>query len=385
MMQSYFCHTVQFLQPYFHGRTDRGEPEWPPSPLRVFQALVAAGATRWREKRFSECAAPALFWLEQQCISSIIAPIGQPADTKYRLYVPDNVADKVGKSWSKGGNDNVANHRTEKDIKPIHLRNGDTVYYTFPLAEDHCPHLEILVEAARSITHLGWGVDMVVGNAAVISEEEVAQLTGERWRILDDDSATGYRVPVKGTLDALIEKHNAFLHRIGPDGSFIPVPPLPTSAFRVVGYRRTTDQAARPFAAFSILKPDASGLRSFDSVRQGLRVAGMLRYAAKQVAAHAGLNESQTNRLVLGHGEAKGEPHLPVGPARFAYFPLPSIEFRGEGRAQAVGRIRRVMVASFAENIGTEFAWVRRSLSGQSLIEEESKNAIAMLSLIPQR
>ena len=45
---------VRFLdpEPAFHGKRDGGEPEWPPSPLRLFQALVDAAASRWRESQF---------------------------------------------------------------------------------------------------------------------------------------------------------------------------------------------------------------------------------------------------------------------------------------------------------------------------------------------
>ena len=50
-MNSFLCITIRFLQPYAHGRGEEGEPEWPPSPLRVLQALVAAGAGRWNERR----------------------------------------------------------------------------------------------------------------------------------------------------------------------------------------------------------------------------------------------------------------------------------------------------------------------------------------------
>src|SRR5581483_7595643 len=101
-MSSYFCLTVRFLQPYCHGRGDGGEPEWPASPLRAFQALVAAAAAHWREAQFHAYAAPALRWLECLPVASIIAPAGRPAETKYRLYVPDNVADRVAHSWCAG-------------------------------------------------------------------------------------------------------------------------------------------------------------------------------------------------------------------------------------------------------------------------------------------
>src|ERR1700730_13175967 len=39
---SHFCLSVTFHDCRFHGRRDNGEPEWPPSPLRLFQSLVAA-------------------------------------------------------------------------------------------------------------------------------------------------------------------------------------------------------------------------------------------------------------------------------------------------------------------------------------------------------
>ena len=101
-MPSHFCLTVRFLQPYSHGRGASGDPEWPPSPLRVFQALVAAAAARWNERTKLETAAPALRWLECRRTPSIVAATGIPSEVPYRLYVPDNVADKVAKSWARG-------------------------------------------------------------------------------------------------------------------------------------------------------------------------------------------------------------------------------------------------------------------------------------------
>ena len=41
-MPSQFCLTFRMLDLRFHGRGDGGAPEWPPSPLRAFQALVCA-------------------------------------------------------------------------------------------------------------------------------------------------------------------------------------------------------------------------------------------------------------------------------------------------------------------------------------------------------
>ena len=44
-------------------------------------------------------------------------------------------------------------------------------------------HVDVLKSAARSITHVGWGIDMVAADADVISDEDANKLSGERWRV----------------------------------------------------------------------------------------------------------------------------------------------------------------------------------------------------------
>src|SRR5712671_6132510 len=106
-MPDYLCITVRFLQDVYHGRADGGAPDWPPSPLRVFQALVAAGAARWNERGELKTASAALEALERGAAPMIVAP-RERKGIKYRLYVPDNVADLVAKSWSRGNPGNIA-------------------------------------------------------------------------------------------------------------------------------------------------------------------------------------------------------------------------------------------------------------------------------------
>ena len=245
-MKTHLCITVHFLQPYCHGRGDSAEPEWPPSPLRVFQALVAAAAARWNERMQLDYAAPALRWLERQPHPTILAVNGTPSAAKYRLYVPDNVADKVAKSWSGGREGSIADYRTEKDVRPTHLHGSDeernAVHYLYPLPEDQTEferHHGTLQAAANSISHLGWGVDMAVGDANVVNQEVADKLPGERWQPVPI-GGTPLRVPIEGTLADLAIKHQRFLGRLSSDG-FKPVPPL--SAFRVVGYQSATDPA----------------------------------------------------------------------------------------------------------------------------------------------
>src|ERR1035437_1240076 len=124
-MPSLLCLTITFLDSRFHGRRDGGEPEWPPSPLRLYQAIVAAVAAPTGSINHLDAA---LRWFETLRPPQIMAPtirIGEP----YRLSVPNNAMDLVVKAWAKGnydgtGDANPATHRTMKTLRPTHLVGG---------------------------------------------------------------------------------------------------------------------------------------------------------------------------------------------------------------------------------------------------------------------
>src|SRR5258708_1235587 len=179
-MSSFFCITVRFLQPYTHRRAAGRDPEGPPSPLRVLKAIVAASAGRWNERMRLSYAVAALEWLERQPAPTIAAVSATPTHNPYLLYIPNNTTDLAVPAWRKGDTGKAVK-REQKDVRPTHLRGGDAVHYLFSLADGACPHFDLLAAATRSITHLGWGVDMVAGNASLITDAEAAQLPGERW------------------------------------------------------------------------------------------------------------------------------------------------------------------------------------------------------------
>ncbi|MDZ4805682.1 MAG: type I-U CRISPR-associated protein Csb2 [Candidatus Eisenbacteria bacterium] len=379
--------SMRFLDPLFHGRRDGGEPEWPPSPLRVFQALVAAAAGQQRLESLKS----ALEWLEQQRVPTMVAPVGVRASTGYCLSVPNNAMDVVARAWCRGnysnvGDANPATHRTMKTVRPTLLRDGDAVHYLWslpdPLTDEVRGHLATLSDIARSVIALGWGADMVVGHGAIMSDEQLDSLSGERWLPLGGTTTDGLRVPKEGTLEALIHRHARFLDRLSPDGWTFTAPP-PLTMYDSVEYRRATDPPSRPVAAFSLLKLDASGFRPFDVVRRALTVAGMMRHVARRTAARVGWPDERINSFVLGHGESKDDTrHVAVGPKRFAYLPLPSLEGRGWGTTRVVGSIRRGILAAFAGDCEPEIAWARRALAGQELIDENTNQPVALLSPI---
>jgi CRISPR-associated protein Csb2 len=382
-MPDSLCLTVRFLDGAFHGRADGGDPEWPPSPLRLFQALVAAAAAHWNERDHLRHAVPALQWLEKQPAPLILAPRAFPG-AKYRLYVPDNVGDEVARKWARGNDASIADYRAEKDVRPTRLQGGDAVHFLWPLAStdpDFVSARDILLTAARSITHLGWGIDMVAADASVISDEEVEKLSGHRWHPVDDDSGIPLRVPRTGTLDDLIHKHAAFLGRVSAD-TFRPVPPL--STFAIQSYRSGAMPPRIPFTAFSLLTPDAENYRPFDPMRQGLHVAGMLRHLASDtsIAKALGWPQDKITRLVLGHAEPEGQPHEPVEGPRLAFLPLPGLEYRG-GKGTVIGSIRRVLITGLRGLSQKEVNQIAQLLSGRNLIDEKSQEAF--LSRLPNK
>lgn len=397
-MPTHFCLSFTLLGGTFHGRRDDGVPEWPPSPLRAFQALIAAAAARWKEPQFSSYAAPALEWLERLDPPEILAPAGWGTELRpYRLYVPNNAGDLVTRSWATGNSDaNIAAHRTEKDVRPTHivgnpLAGGATVRFLWRLPDGSstgCGEaIDVLAAAARSVTHLGWGIDMAAAHAGLVDEPGLAKIVSnerpEQWN--PGSSGTPLRVPRPatddgpGTVHALVRRHEAFTGRM-TGGVPRDVPPM--TAYSVVGYRQPTDVVPRPFAAFELRTIDDRRFMPFNTPLKTRDVAGMLRNAVERVTTDACWAADIRAARVHGHAaggsqQARGEE----ADVRFAYLALPSVEDRRD-RGSYVGDIRRVMI--IAHPSLTDELWeVEQRLSGCELVDADSGKAKAILKPIP--
>ena len=133
------CLSIRFIQPYplFHGTRDAGEPEWPPSPMRLFQALLNAACLRVRGRPLAPEVRSALKVLEV-LRPHIVAPSATVSDVGHRAYVPHNHTDLVTAAWHRGNDDaSIASHRVEKDHRPMRITTlGDdlpTLHYLYPL------------------------------------------------------------------------------------------------------------------------------------------------------------------------------------------------------------------------------------------------------------
>jgi CRISPR-associated protein Csb2 len=379
-MPDHLCISIRFLGGAFHGRADHGEPEWPPSPLRLYQAIVAASAARWNERGRLQHADAALRWLEQLPPPVIAAPPAHETQ-RYRIYVPDNVGDLVGKSLARGNEGSIADYRTEKTVAPLAVPDESAVHYVWPLADAPSgldAHRETLTAAVRSITHVGWGVDLVVADVSVLDESMARDLKGERWQPGVSDAGAPLRTPTTGTLDDLNHRHHAFLNRVTANGGLVPVPPL--TVFGITGYCSASQAPQVPQAVFILRKLDNSGFRAYDPARRGLHVAAMLRHVASQpeIVRSVGWSDDDARRIILGHGETRGEEHKPVQDGRISFLPLPSIEMR-VGSERVVGSIRRVLVTASGKLVQQEFRRLTQRLDGQELTDEKSQKTAAVI------
>lgn len=333
-MTTALCISITFLDRRYHGRGDGRSPEWPPSPMRLLQALVAGNGSAIN----TVCdVRSAVRWLETQPPPTILAPPIRHG-TPCPLYVPNNAMDLVAKSWVRGNFENsIAEHRVLKLVCPLHLCGNDTVHYIWPLSSSDAepPPIELLARTVEQIVALGWGIDMVVATCRVLSSSNFLGENLEKWDVVPDRATSILRCPIAGSLDALMERHAANLNRLA-DGIFRAVPPLTT--YRAVGYRRSTDPVGRRTACFELRHVNGEFCRY--TQRKLLHIAGMVRHLAKGAMLRSPPPKTESDwveRYIVGHRDQDG-----IGEHRqLSYLPLPSI-----GHKHADQAIRRVMLTA---------------------------------------
>jgi len=314
----------------------------------------------------------ALLWLEQHAAPLIIAAEAVESTAGYRLSVPHNQMDRVGREWSRGAEGDAAKHRAMKSVRPHRLPECAVVHYAWK-ADHGSPGLPALIAAARGVAALGWGIDLVVGDGEVVDDARLAELSVDLkvWEPRSDGPRE-LRSPVKGTLVDLERRHAEFLSRTRFADPTLR-PPRPLSSFAITNYARSDQPSLIDIAGFALIRVESDEFRAFDTARRGMAVAGMLRHAVRRAAERAGWDETRVNASVLGHGACE-DPRLLL-------VPVPSIEPRGEG--ETVSAVRRVMVFS-ADPQSRDTAWAARALGGMDLIDETTGEVHAVLAALPR-
>jgi CRISPR-associated protein Csb2 len=335
---SKLCISVTFLTGRYHGE------EWPPSPARLYQALVAAVMTcGYRE--FEPVIEPALRWLEEQP-SPRIRSCPSEQLSAYRIAVPNNDMDVVAWEWQQGRHKDVAVLKTMKQVMPWHLPEaGPHVQYIWAVNEDRpAPPADALRSATHLLHTLGWGVDMAY--ADVVPEQ--------RGGILYEPASSGERrlTPMPGTLDDLKAAYRRFQVRSagkGVDSS--------TRASMLISqpYRRAGEEY-RPVTCFRLLELDATRAKAiqWEDCRN---VAAWLRHGAAEELRNE-YDEATVAEYVQGHVDsASGDKSQ-----RISYVPLPTIYGK-----YGDGSIRRAMVVEPAGMPGDVTETIGRKLMGAVL------------------
>ena len=185
-----------------HDGRYHGVPEWPPSPARLFQALVAGAA---QSETLTDDDKHAFAWLETLTAPVIAAPVMRHGQD-FKSYVPNNDLDAVG-----GDPKRIGEMRAPKFIRPILFDAKEPLLYvwTFDEAPEAHGNAQRIRAIAERLYQFGRGVDMAWAWGEILAAEEAeARLAAQGGtRHQPGGGGTTLSVPLKGSLESLIERH----------------------------------------------------------------------------------------------------------------------------------------------------------------------------------
>ena len=316
---------VQFLAGY-SGR------EWPPSPARLFKALVASARAGWAQTN-RKAIDDSLRVLEQQGWSEntklpeIVAPRAELRAPRQRRFVPNN-----SKNWPP---ERKLNPQKGIDLEPEPMVGWDvdaphTVWYWWPNVE--ASHVPVLREVSRRVFSVGKGEDLAVLDAT----DAEPPANAVRWQ--PARSGASLEVPEAGCLavcDAVFARDLNDL-------------PLPAAGVRAVTYASDVAASAQPLPTF-VLGLWRSGKRCSCDARLLCQVVGPIRHLLDEIRNEVvGLlarspserpaMETLVRQVLLGLDDSDkpiAEPHLAILPLPSVLGPYPD------------GRVRRIALADF--------------------------------------
>jgi CRISPR-associated protein Csb2 len=316
----------------FHEGRYHGVGDWPPSPARLFQALIAGAASGGV---LAADDAAALRWMEELNAPIIAAPASR-AGSGFRNYVPNNDLDAVGGDLRR-----IGEIRTPKVIRPRLFDAAEPFVFAWSLdpGEATDGHARTVARIAQRLYQLGRGVDMAWAWAEVVHAAEIgsrfAAYGGAVYRPSESGAGRVLLCPERGSLRSLEDRFRANQKRLSsvvPTGDRL-FSQAPKPRFRVVPYdspptrllfdlRATGGRSADPkFAPW----PLARAVKLVTIARDGA--------VARLKNALPG-KETLIDRVMIGRDANEADKA-----ARVWIAPLPSI-----GHAYADHAIRRLLV-----------------------------------------
>lgn len=225
--------SVRLHEGRYHGTGD-----WPPSPARLFQALVA-GAAQGNVLSAEDSAA--LGWLERLPPPEIKGPAARRCQ-RLKNYVPNNDLDSVGSDP-----DRIGEVRTSIKIIQPYIFDADVPFlyaWRFESSEEESCRADEICSLAERIYQLGRGVDMAWAWGEVLDdpalENRLARHGGALYHPTQGGEGSSLDCPIPGSLESLRERFAANGMRFSRVGEEKEVQVLfsqaPKPRFRIVRY-----------------------------------------------------------------------------------------------------------------------------------------------------
>ncbi|MGH9345909.1 MAG: type I-G CRISPR-associated protein Csb2 [Vicinamibacterales bacterium] len=316
-----------------HDARYHGLPEWPPSPARLFQALVAgaaAGPLAHEDRQM-------LRWLEGLA-SPVVAFPATRAGQRFMTYVPNNDLDAVGRDPRR-----TSEIRTGKWIRPRLVEVEPRFLYAWslgPQEEDERNARAVCTMASR-LYQFGRGLDMAWASGEVVGCDELDARLKEYPGLLFRPSGGGggreLACPTSGSLASLEARYAASRLRFKVEGRGKAAREIfaqpPDARFVPVGY----ECPPRRFVYELRAATSSSAFAPWPSPQTSKLVEIVRDLAVDRLSLALPHAVADIHRALLGR---PGDNENGVRPAsRVRIVPLPSI-----GHRHADHAIRRLLV-----------------------------------------
>ena len=351
--------SVRFDDGRYHGR-----PEWPPSPARLFQALVAGAA---KGGILSAEDREALIWLQQLAPPVIVAPAMRDGKG-FTNYVPNNDLDSVG-----GDPGRISEIRSPKFIKARLFDARKTLLYAWPFSQGE-EQAKIVCEIAERVYQLGRSVDIAWAWAEIIDDAKIASRLSEHGGSIHRPAQHGEGQPLpcpqQGSLESLEVRFEKSRKRFSDveggrkDQQVFSQAPRPRFNFIVY------DSPPRLFPYDLRQTTRDSAFAPWPLTRASKLIEGLRDRAAQKLKGSLPDKFAIIDRILIGRDATEADKS-----ARIRIIPLPSI-----GSSHVVRSIRRVLVEVPANCplLANDVAW---AFSGLDVIDADTGEV--KCSLVP--
>jgi CRISPR-associated protein Csb2 len=316
---------VRLLTGRYHGVGD-----WPPSPFRLFQALVnGAYGGRWVTEPEADKDV-ALQWLEQLDPPLMLAPASVRGRV-VRSYVPNNDLDAFG-----GDPTHLADVRVAKETRARIVAGDAPFSYAWKFDSVDASRAEGICRLADRLHTLGRGVDSAYASGRILGwEEALEQFRAAGPLAVPSPGAApprNVRCPMPGSLASLKARYAQWRHQLERQPSAAAATLFrqpPKARCRMLAYDRPA------YRLLFDIRPsdDATSFRALPQARAHAVATAVRDLAFERLSRAFNDRAHEIERVLV----ARGAP-VPAS-RRVRFIPLPSV-----GSPQVSPAIRRVLV-----------------------------------------